>query len=261
MQDESPSRGDGLGAILVAVVLIGSAVGALGWYWLTNRKGLELNTSGLDVANVTPAAVPAPTASVQARPQEGMMIKSENGMSFADGPGTSRPGASASTSAEKRDYSAEIRKYEGNVRDYAARMSRRFPSVRQYGKDWMSYPDLRKLNDDYMRNHDPMAFMAGLARSPNFGKLVAKYATDSGVRAFVIDGVKQAPPELMATAGDALRSDATVKSLVNNTAQALGLPSSVVSVMNGGQVNQSQILSDVMNAPGLKGSTQGSASH
>jgi hypothetical protein len=262
MVDDSNARGGRLGGILVAVVIGGSLVGALGWYMVVNRHGIELDTHGFDVAQVTPeqrpTAVPGPGAA--AHPQEGMLIKSDRGMSFGDAPGRNANSASHSAAAEgARDYREDAKRYEGTVRDYAVKMTRKYASVRQYGKDWMSYPDLRKLNDDYMRTHDPMAFMMGLSRSKNFGSLIRKYAADPGIRSFLIDGIKQAPGGLLSTAGDALRSDGAVKNLANTVGTAVGLPSTIMTVLNGGSVSSTQVMGEVMTNPALRGAMQGQA--
>jgi hypothetical protein len=256
MEDEPAARGVSIGAILVGIVLVVSAAGAIGWYWMTNRKGLELNVTGFDVNAVSPQAAPVFSRDGgEIQTQDSMLIKAEKGMRFDDGvdaSASSQPGSSGGQGS-RAGFSSDVRRYEAQVRDFAIKMTRKYPSVRQYGKDWMGYGDLHKLNDEYMRNHDPMAFMVGLSHSPNFGKLIGKYGNDAGIRAFVVEGIKQAPPELVATAGDALRGDSTVKNLVNNVGQSLGLPPSALAVMNGGQVNQSQAMSDAANAPALRG--------
>ncbi len=264
MSDDDAPHESRLGGILVALLIVGSAAGVLGWYTLTNRKGPALDFSGLDLNSVAPEKR-APIASANGasyQPASGIMIKSDPGLRVVDGnassPAASRNSAPAA-SDPKADFRDVARRNESTVRDFAVRMTRKYPSVRQYGKDWMSYPDLRKLNDDYMRDHDPAAFMAGLARSKNFGVLVRKYATDPGIRAFVIDGVQQAPGELLGAAGDALKSDAVVKNLVTNVGNALGLPPSIMAVVGGGQVDQSKVVSDVLNNPQLKGAMQGQA--
>lgn len=227
-----------MGAALVALVIGGSAVGVLGWYFMVNRKGIEIDTHGFDVSQVTPQKAPIAGSGSVSQPVNSMMIRADSGIRIID-PNSSaaRTAQTPATAGQKTDskdgFTKSARKYESNVRDYAMRMTKKYPSVRQYGKDWMSYPDLRKLNDDYMRNHDPVAFMAGLSQSKNFGALVHKYAADPGLRAFVIDGVQQAPSELMASAGDALQGNGVMKNLVMNVANAMGLPPSMTAIIGG----------------------------
>lgn len=262
MSDDGAPREGRLGGLLVALLIVGSAAGVLGWYALTNRKGPVLDYSGFDLNSVTPEkhVLISDANSAPSQPTSGIMIKSDPGLNVVDGnasaPAANHP-AGPAAGDPKADFRDVARRNEATVRDFAIKMTRKYPSVRQYGKDWMSYPDLRKLNDDYMRNHDPAAFMAGLARSPNFGKLVRKYATDPGIRAFVINGVQQAPGELLSAAGAALSNDAVVKNLVSNVGQALGLPPSIMAVVGGGRVDQSKVVSDVLSSPQLKGAMQG----
>jgi hypothetical protein len=255
MDDSNPREGR-LGYIIIAVVFAGSLAGALGWYYMTNRHGIELNTGGFDVAQVTPTQRPVyQNSSPAAQPREGMMVARDSSMSFGDA--ATRSGATGAAGAVPsggaHDYKADAKKYEGQVRDYAIRMTNKYPSVRQYGKDWMSYPDLKRLNDEYMRNHDPMAFMNGVAHSSNFQQLIKKYAADPGIRAFLVDGIRQAPGDMLSAAGDALRADNTIKALANTVAQAVGLPSSMTAALNGGQINPNQVMSEVMSNPQLRG--------
>lgn len=239
MSEQSPSRGDGMGAVLVALVIGASAVGVGGWYYMTNRKGIAIDPSGFDQSQLTVTRLPtSPSSNSTSQPVNSMLIQSDSSIRIVDpNASVARTAQTAAPGAQKSDskgnFARTARKYEPNVRNYAMRMTKKYASVRQYGKDWMSYPDLRKLNDDYMRNHDPVAFMAGLSRSQNFGKLVSKYATDPGLRAFVIDGVQQAPGELMSAAGDAVQADGVMKNLVLNVANAMGLPPSITAVIGG----------------------------
>ena len=260
MDEQEPRRGGG--GWIVGGTLFFSFVGVVGWYFVSNSKEPSFSNRGFDVRAIsTPKPIASSSYSPPAQPQSGIMIKSDPGLRVLDSgagvPASRKPASAGAGEDPKASFRDAARRNETTVRAYAEKMTRRYPSVAQYGRDWMSYPDLRKLNDDYMRDHDPAAFMAGLARSPNFGKLVRKYASDPGIRAFVIQGVQQAPGELMSAAGDALRNDTVVKNLVANVGQALGLPSSMMAVINGGQVDQSQVMSEVMNNPQLRAATQG----
>jgi len=263
MEDADAPRSDRLGGLIVALILGATLVGALGWYFATNRKGIELNTAGFDVNEVAATArVPIAASGGPSRPASGMMIKSDGSMRVVgddDASNNPKPAATAAgQDSAKQNFTQAARKHEAEVRDYAMRMTRKYASVRQYGRDWMSYPDLKKLNDDYMRNHDPVAFMAGLSRSKNFGALVAKYAGDPGLRAFVVDGIKQAPADLFAAAGGAVQNDGVMKGLISNVAQALGLPPSMTAMITGGggTINQNQVISGIVNNPQLRGAGQ-----
>lgn len=146
---------------------------------------------------------------------------------------------------------------EARARALAIAYTKRHPSIASYGRDWMSYPDLKKLNDDYMRERDPIKFMRGLARSENFPVLVKKYAADPAVHSFVIDAVKQAPAGLASAAAGYLPEDGSVKGLVGTVADALGLPKAVTAGILGGSVDpkelgQKQVLDEVLRSnPGV----------
>src|SRR6202007_2621303 len=103
-----------------------------------------------------------------------------------------QPGAQAKEGDKKEqahaDFTQEARKHESDVRNYSIRMTQKYPILRQYGKDWMSHPDLKKLNDDYMRNHDPIAFIMGLTKAPSLGGFVKQYAGSPAIQGFVPEG-------------------------------------------------------------------------
>lgn len=267
--DDSEQRSGRLGALIVALVIGGSAIGVLGWHMSVNRRGPGLDMSGFDLKNVDAARPAAAAATAPTpQPQSGLMVQSDAGVRILDADGNAgtglpnaKPTGSAGAAGVKGDKKAEaranlaatVRKNESVVRRFAQRMTAKYPSVRQYGKDWAKYPDLNKLDHDYSRNHDPIAFMVGLSRSQNFGKIVSKYALDPGIRAFVIDGMKQAPGELLNAAGAALQNDSLLNSIASNVTKSMGLPPSLTAAFFSGgdatKVDQKKIVSDVINTP------------
>ena len=102
--------------------------------------------------------------------------------------------------------------------------TQRYPAIRRYGHDWMAKPDLKKLNDDYMADHDPVKFLRGLARSKNFAELSAQYARDPAVQAFVKEALKAAPGDVLAASSDLLVEDGVLRALLSDAGRALGLP-------------------------------------
>ena len=117
-----------------------------------------------------------------------------------------------------------IRSSEKTLGDLARDYTRRYPSIQQYGREWMSYPDLKKLNDDYMRDHDPIAFLRGLAVSPSFPKMLGKYAGEPAIRGFVQEAVTKAPAGAVGASMSYINQDKTVDTLVQNVAGRVGLP-------------------------------------
>ena len=259
-----PSRGGRLGALLVAVAIGASAVGVLGWHLVSNR-GEALDVSGFDLS-ASPAeprtqAVPARTAPAEAPPPASSlgMLRADAGVSVAGESAPARTSATGAPQDAKRkahaDFAEATRKNERSIRAFAERMTSRYPVIRQYGRDWMSQPDLRKLNDDYMRDHDPVKFMLGLSRSENFSKLVRKYAGKPEIREFIVQGMKQAPTELTGAALGALQNDRVLKDLVKSVVAGVGLPPSLTALIDGGdasKIDQRQVMSEMLNNPALQ---------
>ena len=271
MSDEDPRRGGRAGGIIVALVVGGSAVGVIGWYVLTNRNGPAIDASGFDLSSAPQAHRGSSLAVAPSRPDRSstslfIMQKADAGVRIGDSNAPSSGGQDApAKDVDKKEqahagFKEQARKHEADVRRFAEMMTRKYPAIRQYGKDWMSHPDLRKLNDDYMRNHDPIAFIMGLAKAPSLGGLVKQYAGSPAIMAFITQGMKEAPAELTSSALDVLSNDTVAKSLISNVATGLGLPASITGVINGGgdasKLDQKKLMSDMMNSPAAQNAMQ-----
>lgn len=268
MSDTSAPRTGRSGGIFVAAVVGGSAIAVIGWYLLTNRGGASIDATGFDLSSAPDIRRPAPAASAPAAPNQPAsslgMMKADDGVRIVDSNAASGPSAAAKPVDKKEQahlsFTEAARKHEGEIRAFAARMTDKYPVVRQYGKDWMSYPDLRKLNDDYQRNHDPIAFMVGLSKAPNFGTMMKKYAGRPEMRDVVVQGMKQAPGELTSSAMDVMQNDRVLKDLVAGVAGGMGLPPSITAMINGGgdpaKLDQSKVMADVMSNPEMRKAMQ-----
>lgn len=215
-----------LGALAIAVVLVSAVAGLI----FQMRSGGErpLTSSGFDIAAVAPPRSPSSAqASGPSASSSGLgMIRSLPGLSVDGAPPAEAP-APFQRPAEPAASAAVgemVRRTEGPIAALAADYTRRYPVIRRYGRDWMSYPDLKKLNDDYMRRHDPLAFLTGLSQSKSFPLLVKKYAAYKPFHDFILDGVKAAPAEAVQTAFQYVGGDARMKGLVDNVSSALGFP-------------------------------------
>ncbi|MBI3565105.1 MAG: hypothetical protein HY079_07915 [Elusimicrobia bacterium] len=274
MSDEPSPRGGRLGWIVTGVAVLGSFVGVVGWYLVSNRGGGGLDTSGFDIA--TAPSAPRPVAAAPAAPPPGQprssldMMKADAGIRIVDSnsssgsPGSSGPAAPSGPEQKKQEshasFTENARKHEGDVRRFAEKMTAKYPVIRQYGRDWMSYPDLKKLNDDYARNHDPIAFMIGLSKAPNLGTMLKKYAGKPEIREFVVDGMKQAPGDLTGSAMSVLQNDRVLKDLISNVTGSLGLPPSITAMIGSGdpsKMDQNKMMKDVMNTPDIQKAMQG----
>lgn len=261
--DPGRPRQSKAGAVFVAVAVAASAAGVLGWHLLQNRGERErLDVSGFDLSAAPTSARPdAPLSAAPDAPAPASslgMLKADAGIRVVDanasGASASAPANAATEQAKKREdarltLQQAARKHEKTVHAYFLRVTRKYPSVRQYGRDWMSYPDLKKLNDDYFKNRDPVQFLKGLSKSDNFGKMVKKYSTDPAIRAVVVDAAKQAPADVMSAAMDYLQNDRVIKDLLGGVAKGMGLPASLMAVFDdskGAKVDQNKVMADIM---------------
>jgi hypothetical protein len=140
----------------------------------------------------------------------------------APAPATAGPARGDAASA----FTLAVRKSEAKAQALAVQYTQRYPAIAQYGWDWMSCPDLRKLTNSYMVDHDPVAFLRGVAASKDFPELAGKYAADPAVRAFVKDALKGMPRDVLAASSDLLVQDGVMRDLLAGAGKGLGLPQS-----------------------------------
>ncbi|MDP3541596.1 MAG: hypothetical protein Q8T11_03920 [Elusimicrobiota bacterium] len=277
MSDEPQHKTSRLGAIFVVVAVGGSAIGVAGWHLMSNTGG-GLDTSGFNMstapdpaASKAPPSFPAsaPGAAAPTAPNSLGMVKGDEGVTIvgagtaaASKPAPAKPGASGVTAnpteprqAAALSFKETAAKNEKFVDAFVRRMEKKHPSLTRYGKDWAASPELRALRDQYWREKDPLKFAVGLARSKDFAGLVRKYARDPGIRDVLVTGIKEAPPGLTGAFGGLMQNDQAAKGLVNTVIQAVGLPASLVSVLDGSgskPPDQNQVLSEIMNSDDMK---------
>jgi hypothetical protein len=267
MDEQSPApppRRSSTGlAIVAGLAVLGSLVGALLYQASQNQKSPEIDTTGFDVSQVSAPSAPRAAAAAPASPVQSSLAMISGvlpGMNFgrkqADNPSAasaaSGPSGPKTQAQAAQDFTGLCRSNEGLVRSMAEDYTRRYPAIRQYGKDWMSYPDLKKLNDDYMRDHDPVAFLRGVAKSDNFGKLVVKYAGDPSIQAFVKDAMTHAPSQVTSAALSYVKKDDLVGQLMDKVTGALGMPAGLFGGMSSGagppKIDANQVMGQMMNS-------------
>jgi hypothetical protein len=118
----------------------------------------------------------------------------------------------------------EVRRNEPFFARLAMKHTLKSKAIREYGRDWMSHPDLRKLNDEYFEHHDPVRFAYGAASSKSFWALVTKYSTRPEVLSFVTDAARSAPAGLRRAGSDFMKTDRSAEKLYRRFAAASGLP-------------------------------------
>jgi hypothetical protein len=233
-----------IAGVLALAVLLGSA--AAGWYFLADRGDSTVDSGGFDVSATSKPRAIAPTAASVSEPApaaSGLSMVKGAAESFGAVPPPAPAAASAAPAAPdaparslpeaRREFIAQARKHEADVIAFAGRLTAQSPVIRRYGYDWMQHPDLRKLNDDYMRNHDPIAFILGLSKAPSFGAMVKRYAGAPEIRAAVVLGMtKEVPTELIQSGLDVLRQDPAIKGVVAGVAPGLGLPPGMTAVLS-----------------------------
>ena len=258
MDEEAPRRSSKGAAILAVLAVAGSAVGVM-VYQLSQKDKPTADTAGFDISKTQesrPVQDTAQTLPGSAAQIDRTMFQAEDlgKMRFGNGVNMAKPGAQKAPDS----FTEACRKAESKVQSLAMAYTKRYPSIAKYGRDWMSYPDLKKLNDDYMRDHDPVAFLRGTARSKNFAKLLTQYAGDPAVQAFVKEGIAQAPGDVTSSAISLLKEDNAIKTVVSNVALALGLPPALTAgILGGGQVDQNQVMGQILQGnPGLQGAIQ-----
>ncbi|MBI5630939.1 MAG: hypothetical protein HY921_08655 [Elusimicrobia bacterium] len=244
MSSQEPRSSFGAG-VLAALAIAGSALGALIFQHLQNRQA-GLDKTGFDISETSQAPRRAASSSASATPAQSGLGMVKTGM-----PGFSLGLKAPPPAARKAAASVTelARANESRIRGLAMAYTKRYLVIAQYGRDWMSHPDLKKLNDDYMKDHDPVKFMRGLASSRNFGAMVKKYATKPEVQAFTRDAIKNAPGQLISAASEFLNEDKVVKKLVDNVAQSLGLPTGLFSWGGGDsepKVDEKAVMNSVM---------------
>jgi hypothetical protein len=244
MDDPTPPReGSYAGLLAIAVLAISAFVG---WRFYSERNASTIDTGGFDIS-AAPQSRPAPPAetsapSAPAAPASGldfMKVDEE----IRGGPPRPRPEAAASGTASapapartlaqtRQEFTALARRHENVVRRFAERMTAQSPVIMQYGKDWMSHPDLKNLTIGYWRTRDPIAFMAGLSRSPSFPLLVKQYAGQADIRTFIVVGLtKEAPHDLVSVGLDLMRDDPSLKATITQVGMGVGLPPGLAAAL------------------------------
>lgn len=209
MTEPSPPKSP-LGPMLLIVILL-LDVGLLvwGWYIYQSRKP-QYSGAGLDFSRPpTPSETPAPRAlPTQADPSKDWditknIVQDEEGFDpspSASVPGTpgaagrpsaprpaGAPGSIPSPSGQCRPQTREKVSRAASV-FFALKKDPRFRDskvIREWKRDFLTYPDLRAVNDQYRKDKDPIRFLVGMFRSPNFVAMVKKYAATPDAQDFL----------------------------------------------------------------------------
>lgn len=249
-ESSDPRKGTAAGLIALALL---AASALVGWRLLSERDSSTVDSGGFDIASAPAPRRAAPAATASAAPtgpRSGLeLLKAAEKIgapaeSLPAAPPTtpaapSAPAPARTLAQSRQEFTALARRNEAVVRRFAERMTARYPVVRRYGADWMSHPDLRRLTDQYWRDHDPIAFLAGLTRAPGFPEMVKQYAGSPEIREFLVVGLtKEAPHDLVAAGLDLMRDDASLKGMITQVTTSLGASAQLADALGARDVKK-----------------------
>ena len=255
---EPPERSSAVIGLAMTVLLCGAAIAFFIYY---EHRSEELPSQGLDMAEApapdpTPAASPPGTFGLApaARPSGSLMtIKGGN---------LAMPGAVGDPKGRaQQSLAALVRPHEKVFVDLVLKYQRKYPVFLQWGKEWMSYPDLNKAAKDYYQYHDPIRYAYQIAGSKNLAGMIGKYAGHPELQAFLRDAITIAPKDLVKATIDYLEKDSNAVALVKRFSAAAGLPPSILAGFTGGHVDQQAVMNEIMQSnPALQGGAQNQSS-
>ena len=135
-------------------------------------------------------------------------------------------GKSEKYSYEERFIRA-VRKNEAIFEKIAVKYTLKYQFIRQYGRDWMEFPDLKRLNDEYFVHHNPIRFASGVARSANFRELFKRHSMRPEFQMFIIDVIKNTPADLIEALSDYLSANPKDATILRDFINISGIPPDV----------------------------------
>lgn len=240
----SPVRYGRLAAVLVLSVLMGFFIGVYFYrHWIYDQRALSGPGLGVNPTESPGTSQPAIVNEQLPGPSSLTMIRT--------GPmGSEMAGRSTPQSAQT--LTTLIRGDEWHYRRLAVEYTRKYPIIREFGRDWASYPDLRRFNQEYDRDHDPIKFSYHVVSSPNFATLVKKYSGRPEILQFIQDIVKTTPVEIFDASRSFLTQDNRAYDLLKQFAHAAGLPDSVAAGLASRSASPQQTVSALKSDPQLK---------
>jgi len=256
-EPEPPERSSAMIGLAMTILLCGAAIAFFVYY---ARRSEELPTQGLDMAEApapdpAPAAGAAPAATFGLAPpaRPGSLTPIKGGLPGMTGGGDPRVRA-------QQTLAAVVRPHERAFADLTNKYIAKYPVFQQWGKEWMTYPDLNMACKDYWKYHDPVRFSLQIAGSRNLSSMISKYSGHPELQAFLKDAITIAPKDIVKAGIDYLQKDSNAAALVKKFAAAAGLPPAIVAGFTGGQVDQQAVMKQIMDSnPALQGAAQNQA--
>lgn len=250
-------------AFLAVLVVGGSFLGGMAYHYLQRGKDKAVvDASGFDLsaANEMKNTAAGPASVQSGQSSLGMVQTGLPGMQITSDQNQNQN--QQAPPAAKMSFVEAVRASEKKIHALAIKYTQKYPVIAQYGKEWMSHPDLKALNDAYMADRDPIKFIRGVSQSKNFGAMVKKYATNPTMSAFVKDGMKEAAPGAMGAAVDFMKQEKAVGAIITNVASSMGLPPALLGGLAGGgsapPIDEKQVMGQIMGGnPDLQKAMQG----
>lgn len=208
--------------LLLIVILADVGLIIFGWYIYQQRQA-KYDATGIDISKVPDSGpvVPVPVEPTKKGPKsfEDLIIKDKGDPGPAVGV-TSPAGARPEGRPSGKDPSETGKKVARAVRFYyALKKDPRFKdnkAIQEWKADFLSYPDLRAVNERYAKDGNPVRFMVGMLRSPNFKGMITKYFARAEIQDFV--GAMTSSPDVMSSAPIFMKEPE-----VESAAKSLGL--------------------------------------
>ena len=155
--DDQTEGASGRGKVLAlaALLLLGG-----GGAWLLFGKKAPEEKPALFTSRAEDAARRDPFAGAP-RQKGGPAIQGVVLGELASTPESEAAPAQEETAQKEADFNAAALRAEDKIRALGRKYSDRHAVIRQYGEDWISYPDLKKLRDDFWQDKNPASFMKG----------------------------------------------------------------------------------------------------
>lgn len=240
---EPPERSSAPIGIAMGIILVGLAVGII--LYLT-RQPQEPSSQGLDMAEV-PTPDPVVVAQLPPAPPP-------KTFGIANPPTPARPAPVDAKGGAELGLAEAAKRNENWFRNFTIKYQTKHPIVYAWGKEWITYPELRKARDDYYQNRNPVRFAFQVASSPNLAKMVSKYSSNPAMRGYVTDLAANAPSEVVKAFTNYLMKDNTATKLVERFAAAAGLPPALAAGFTGKRVDEKEVMKQILQQnPGLQG--------
>lgn len=192
-------------------------VGLIIWAWhLYQKKQEQYDSSGFAYQSapveIEALAAPEPKASVRSKDGVDYLIKEDRGQSRQDRRIESRRTQPVSAAVAQRRRKV----FKATSFYYDLKNSPRFKNsklAREWKADFLSYPDLKAVNDAYQKDRDAVKFMVNMAKSPNFSELLKNHFSKPETKEFIS---KMTKSKAVQEAASVFKKDTNIDAMIRN---------------------------------------------